>query len=128
MPLRIQWFLFLVLEMHRPVTRLYNLYRRLSGGGADGRVTGVNGSINPLAVLAVLMAMRVAGRTVFDFGCSEGRFLLSAALQGARKAVGVELPENIGYRFLFDAVRKSMQSSSVVLSAEWIGRDIDQVR
>ena len=53
MPLRIQWFLFLVLEMHRPVTRLYNLYRRLSGGGADGRVTGVNGSINPLAVTGV---------------------------------------------------------------------------
>jgi predicted RNA methylase len=55
---------------------------------------GVNGSINPLAVFGMLMAMKVEGRTVFDFGCSEGRFLLAAALQGARKAIGIEFPEN----------------------------------
>jgi hypothetical protein len=33
----------------------------------------------------MLMAMKVGGRTVFDFGCSEGRFLLAAALQGAKQ-------------------------------------------
>jgi hypothetical protein len=58
----------------------------VSDGGADGRVKGVNGSINPLAVFCMLMAMKVGGRIVFYFGCSEGRFLLAAALQGVRKA------------------------------------------
>jgi hypothetical protein len=47
---------------------LYNTYRHVSGGWADGCVTGVNGSINPLAML---MAMQVKSRTVFDFGCSD---------------------------------------------------------
>jgi hypothetical protein len=109
------------------VAKLYHRYRRVSGGGADGRVMGVNGSINPLAVFGMLMAMKVEGRTVFDFGCSEGRFLLAAALQGARKAIGVEFPENKGYQYLFDAVRKSMQRSCGVLPAEWLGRNIDMV-
>ncbi len=59
---------------HSSVARLYHTYRRVSGGGADGRVMGVNGSINPLAVFGMLMAMKVGGRTVFDFGCSKGRF------------------------------------------------------
>ncbi len=102
-------------QLHSSVARLYHTYRRVSGGGADGRVKGVNGSINPLAVFCMLMAMKVGGRTVFDFGCSEGRILLSAALQGARKAIGVGSPENIGYQYLFDAVRKSMQRSYVRL-------------
>ena len=59
----------------------------MSGGGADGRVVGVNGSINPLAVYVMLIAMQADGRTVFDFGCSEGRVLFAAqaALLGARK-------------------------------------------
>ncbi len=84
-------------QLHSSVTRLYHTYRRVSGGGggADGRVKGVIGSINPLAVFCMLMAMKVGGRTVFDFGCSKEIFLLSAALQGARKATGVEFPENI---------------------------------
>ena len=115
---------FMAPQLHSSVTRLpvYHTYRRVSGEGADGRVKGVNGSINPLAVFCMLMAMKVGGRTVF--GCSEGRFLLSAALQGARKAIGVEFPENIlvGYQYLFDAdsyaVRKSMQRSYGVLPAE----------
>ncbi len=85
----------------------------MTGGEADGGVKGVNGSINPLTVFCMLMAMKVRGRTVFDFGCSEGRCLLSAALQGARKAIGVEFPENIGYQYLFDAVRKSIKDLMV---------------
>ena len=118
---------FMAPQLHSSVTRLYHTYRRVSGGGADGRVKGVIGSINPLAVFCMLMAMKVGGRTLFDFGCSEGRFLLTAALQGARKAIGVEFPENIGHQYLFDAVRKSMQRSYGVLPAEWIGRNVDLV-
>jgi hypothetical protein len=118
---------FMAPQLHSSVAKLYHTYRRVSGGGADGSVKGVIGSINPLAVFCMLMAMKVGGRTVFDFGCSEGRFLLAAALQGARKAIGVELPENIGYQYLFDAVRKSMQRSCGVLPAEWIGRNMDLV-
>ncbi len=64
---------------------------------------------------------------MFDLGCSEGRFLLAAALQGARKVVEVEFPENIGYQYLFDAVRLSMQRSCGVLPAEWISQNIDRV-
>ena len=115
------------LQEHAKFVRLYNFYRRVSGGGADGRVMGVNGSVNPRSVHSILCAMQVPGRTVFDFGCSEGRFLLSAALQGACKAVGVELPENVGYRFLFDSVKKTLESSAVHLFAEWIGLNIEQV-
>jgi hypothetical protein len=48
---------------HSSVARLYHTYRRVSGGGADGRVMGVNGSINPLAFFSMLMAMKVGGRT-----------------------------------------------------------------
>ena len=113
--------------MAAPVTRLYRLYNRISAGGADGRVVGINGSINPVAVYAMLIAMQADGRTVFDFGCSEGRFLFAAVLLGARKAVGVEMPENRGYRFLFDAVKKSIEKASDVLPTEWIPRDIDTV-
>ena len=113
--------------MAAPVTRLYKLYNRISAGGADGRVVGVNGSINPVAVYAMLIAMQADGRTVFDFGCSEGRFLFAAVLLGARKAVGVEMPENRGYRFLFDAVKKSIEKTSDVLPTKWIPRDIDTV-
>ncbi len=116
---------FMAPQLHSSATRLYHTYCRVSDGGADGNVKGVNGSINPLAVFCMLMAMKVGGRTVF--GCSEGRFLLSAALQGARIAIRVEFPENIGYSYLFDAVRKSIQRSYGVLPAEWIGRKIDWV-
>jgi predicted RNA methylase len=113
--------------MAAPVTRLYKSYTRVSGGGANGRVVGINGSINPLAVYAMLIAMQVDGRTVFDFGCSEGRVLFAAVLLGARRAIGVDMPENRGYRFLFDAVKKSMEKASAVLSIKWIPRDIDTV-
>ncbi len=58
----------MALQLHSSVARLYHTYRRVSGGGADGRIKGVNGSINPLAVFCMLMAMKVGGRTVFDFG------------------------------------------------------------
>jgi hypothetical protein len=64
---------FMAPQLHSSVAKLYHTYRRVSGGGADGRVKGVNGS-------CMLMAMKVGGRTVFDFGCCEGRFLLVAAL------------------------------------------------
>jgi hypothetical protein len=118
---------FMAPQLHSSVARLCHTYRRVSGGGADGRVKGVKGSIKSLAVFCMLMVMKVGGRTVFDFGCSEGRFSLAAALQGARKVIGVEFPENIGYRYLFDAVRKPMQRSCGVLPAEWIGQNIDRV-
>ncbi len=53
--------------------------------------------------------------------------MLFAALHCARKAIGVEFPENIRYQYLFDAVRKSMQRSYGVLPAGWIGRNINWV-
>ncbi len=43
---------------------LHHTYRRVSGGGADGSVMGVNGSINPLAVFCMLMAMKVEPSSV----------------------------------------------------------------
>ena len=37
------------------------------------------------------------------------------------------MPENRGYRFLFDAVKKSIEKASDVLPTKWIPRDIDTV-
>jgi hypothetical protein len=71
---------FMAPQLHSSVTRLYHTYHSVSCGGADSRVKGVNESINPLAVFCMLMAMKVGGSTVFDIGCSERSFLLSAAL------------------------------------------------
>ncbi len=74
-------------------------------GGADGHVVGLNGSINPRCVEIVLTWMEVNGKAVLDFGCASGMFLVCCSLAGAR-GIGVELPDNKGQKYIFDAACK----------------------
>ena len=70
------------------------IYRRMNkfSGGADGGVSGFNGSIrlNPLA--KILRALFVNGNELVDFGAGSGRVLFSDVAVGASRAYGYELP------------------------------------
>jgi hypothetical protein len=53
---------------------VYREFKKAGGGGADGHVVGLNGSINPRCVEIVLTWMEVNGKAVLDFGCASGKF------------------------------------------------------
>ena len=86
------------------VGRIFRKYKRITGG-ADGSVTGLNGSIRPLDLVRILGALEIQGREfqVIDFGAGDGRVLVSAIVQpiivgSATKATGYELPDNRKHR------------------------------
>ncbi len=82
---------------------MYREFKKAGGGGADGHVVGLNGSINPRCVEIVLTWMEVNGKAVLDFGCASGKFLVCASVAGAHRAIGVELPDNKAQKYIFDA-------------------------
>ncbi len=108
---------------------VYRQFKRAGGGGADGHVVGLNGSINPRCVEIVLTWMEVNGKAVLDFGCASGMFLVCCSLAGAARGIGVELPDNKGQQYIFDAACKQIkQALSVHLhDLEWNAQDINQV-
>jgi predicted RNA methylase len=108
---------------------VYREFKKAGGGGADGHVVGLNGSINPRCVEIVLTWMEVNGKAVLDFGCASGEFLVCASLAGAHRAIGVELPDNKAQKYIFDAACKRIeQALSVHLhDLEWNAQDINQV-
>ena len=75
------------------VGRIFRKYKRITGG-ADGSVTGLNGSIRPLDLVRILGALEIQGREFIDFGAGDGRVLVSAIVGSATKATGYELPDN----------------------------------
>ncbi len=83
-------------------------FKRAGGGGADGHFVDLNGSINPRCVDIVLTWTQVNGKAVLDFGCAGGMFLVCCSLSGAR-GIGVELPDNKGQKFIFDAACKRIE-------------------
>jgi hypothetical protein len=98
-------------------------------GGADGNVIGLNGSVNARSATNILNELEADGKIVFDFGAGEGRFLIAAICSGARKAIGVEFPENTGYKLVLDAVvYRIALTHNIVLEPCWIGQNIDEVR
>ena len=98
-------------------------------GGADGNVIGLNGSVNARSATNILNELEADGKIVFDFGAGEGRFLIAAICSGARNAIGVEFPENTGYKLVLDAVvYRIALTHNIVLEPCWIGQNIDEVR
>ncbi len=107
---------------------VYRNYRKASAGGADSSVIGFNGSVNPSTTVAILRELDAVYGTIFDFGADDGKFLISAAVASAKKAIGVEYAENIGRKLIFDAVVHRIERNHCLgLSVEWVGNDIEQV-
>lgn len=74
----------------RAVYRVYNKW-----GGVDGAIgEGLTGTLTPGHMCAVLCALGVAEReaTFVDIGAADGRALVCAAMLGAKRVVGYELP------------------------------------
>ena len=74
----------------RAVYRVYNRW-----GGVDGAIgEGLTGTLTPGHMCAVLCALGVAEReaTFVDIGAADGRALVCAAMLGAKRVVGYELP------------------------------------
>ena len=72
---------------------VYRVYAKW--GGADGAIgEGLTGTLTSGHMCAVLRALGVGPRTTFvDIGAADGRALVCAAMLGARRVVGYELPE-----------------------------------
>ena len=106
----------------RAIQKIYNLFSTISDG-ADGGVSGFNGSIRPKCLAKILRALCVTGNELVDFGAGSGRVLFSAVLEGASRAYGYELPVNKGMKYVFDAaLRKSVAQAQD--RVDWIGKDI----
>ena len=109
----------------RAIQKIYRRMHKLSGG-ADGGVSGFNGSIRPKPLAKILRALIVNGNEFVDFGAGSGRVLFSAVAEGASRAYGYELPEIEGMKYVFDAaVRTSANQADDRL--EWIGKDISSL-
>ena len=107
------------------INRIYRRTKKLSDG-AEGGVSGFNGSIRAKALAKLLMALCVEENELVDFGAGSGRVLFSAVAAGASRAYGYELPENEGMKYVFDAaVRTSANQADDRL--EWIGKDISSL-
>ena len=109
--------------------RVLRIYKQVTAGGADGGVKGVNGSINAVATQLVLDSLGVDGKVVCDIGAADGKFMVCAVLAGAQRVVGVEYSENVGYKLVFEAVKRQMlQEYDIQFNTHWIGSAIEEVR
>jgi hypothetical protein len=107
------------------IESIYRLFKKLSGG-ADGSISGVNGSIRPLCLARVLEALEIYGRELIDFGAGEGRVLLASLAKGAVRAVGYELPSNQAHQFVFTSVLSKV-GGDAQSQAQWISKDISEL-
>ena len=90
------------------VQALYRLYLKCSDG-LGGNVDGADGSLSPASLTRALGLLGVDKDTVaVDLGAGAGRPVFAAALLGAREAVGIELPVNLGQEMIFKAVRSRL--------------------
>ena len=108
---------------------VYRAYYRASGGGADGHVEGLGGSLNPTSIGNLLAIMAVgAGNVVLDMGSGDNRFLIYCRVLGA-PGMGIELPANQGSKYVFEAARQELQPifNLTFDDVEWRGENIDQV-
>ncbi len=54
----------------------------MTGGGADGSVRGVNGSVNGVSTKLILDSHRVRGEVFCDLGEADGKFMVCANTLG----------------------------------------------
>ncbi len=108
--------------------RVYSIFKFMSCGGADNSLIGTNGSCNAASTITILHELGAEDRIVFDFGAGVAKFLICAAVLGAKRAIGVKFPENVGHQLLFDAVLQRISKLyGILLPVTWIGMDIDEV-
>ena len=81
----------------RTIKKIYSRFQKISDG-AEGGVSGFNGSIRRNSLARVLRALRVNVNELVDFGAGSGRFFLAAVAEGASRSYGYELPENKGMK------------------------------
>ena len=102
---------------------VYQLFKKISCG-ADGSVSGINGSIRPSCLAHVLDALIVDGRELIDFGAGDGRVLVASLAKGASRAHGYELPANGAHQFVLNAVLEKIRERGRV---HWISKDINNL-
>ena len=62
-----------VLSDVQKFNRVFAIYKSVTGGGADGSVVGVNGSVNGVSTKLILDSLRVKGDVVCDLGAADGK-------------------------------------------------------
>jgi hypothetical protein len=108
--------------------RVLAIFKSVTGGGADGRIKGVNGSINARSTKLVLDILGVNGKVVCDIGAADGKFMVCTFLAGADQVIGVEFAENVGYKMILDAVvRRMKREYDIEINLNWIGSAIEEV-
>lgn len=118
-----------VLSDVQKFNRVLAIYKSVTGGGADGSVVGVNGSVNAVSTKLLLDTLRVKGDVVCDLGAADGKFMVFAAIAGAQRVYGVEFAENTGYKMVLDAaVSRMNQEYEIEFNLKWIGGNIEDVR
>ena len=111
---------------------IHSTYKQVSGGGADGAVKGLNGSIRAKSFTKIFEYLELdKGEAIFvDFGAADGRMMSAAQAFGADKSIGYELPENIAHKMIFQAATAKLTARYPEIkwtNAEWIAQDIDEV-
>lgn len=118
-----------VLSDVQKFNRVFAIYKSVTGGGADGSVVGVNGSVNGVSTKLILDSLRVKGGVVCDLGAADGKFMVCAVIAGAQRVYGVEFAENKGYKMVLDAaVLRMNQEYNIEFNLKWIGGNIEDVR
>ena len=117
------------LSQAQKFARVFRVFKSISAGGADGSIIGVNGSVNGVSTKLILDILQVDGKVVCDIGAADGKWMVCAALAGARQVVGVEFAQNVGYKMVLEAVVKRMkQEHDIEFNLDWIGSAIEDVR
>ena len=110
---------------------VYRVYAKW--GGADGAIgEGLTGTLTSGHMCAVLGALGVGARTTFvDIGAADGRALVCAAMLGARRVVGYELPEpGKTHELVMNGARAILSTlfpGKLTDRFEYVKRDISEV-
>ena len=108
---------------------VYRVYAKW--GGADGAIgEGLTGTLTSGHMCAVLGALGVGPRTTFvDIGAADGRALVCAAMLGARRVVGYELPEpGKTHELVMNGARAILSTRGKLTDRfEYVKRDIREV-
>ncbi len=117
-----------VLSDVQKFNRVFAIYKSVMGGGADGSVLGVNGSVNGVSTKLIINSLRVKGEVVCDLGAADGKFMVCANIAGAQRVYGVEFAKNTGYKMVLDAaVVRMNQEYDIEFNLQWIRGNIQDV-
>lgn len=106
--------------------RVFTCFKSVTAGGADGRLAGINGSINAASTQRVLRLLRA--NAICDVGAADGKFMMCAAIGGVQRVVGVEMVENIAYKMVLDAaVHRMKLRYDIHIALEWYGSNVEEV-